>query len=98
MEHNSQASADGQRNNYERLPTSFGPSTCLSLSYMGMSRLKSGRGIEACVWFRVVWSVNDRMLFREFYWRSSKKSSSKSTHTHAPANMTLSQATGSDSL
>jgi hypothetical protein len=25
---------------------------------------------EACVWFRVVWSVNDRILFRDFYWRS----------------------------
>jgi len=25
---------------------------------------------EAYFWFRVVWSVNDRILFHDFYWRS----------------------------
>jgi hypothetical protein len=25
---------------------------------------------EAFAWFRVVWSVNDWMLFPDFYWRS----------------------------
>jgi hypothetical protein len=36
------------------------------INRVGLSALSLA---EAYVWFRVIWSVNDRILFRDFYWR-----------------------------